>query len=268
MPLASYLEQMFSLKDQVAVVIGGAGVLGGALCRGLVQAGAHVVVADLTVEGCQARVKDSGELRRQGQLRDRQRHQPGFDRQPAGPIAESQGPGGNPRQLGRGQRRKLVPGGHRRRLGPGDDDQSQGRFPGLPDLRPADGRPTAAGRSSISAASPATCRCRASSPMPARSRPSSTSRGTSPASSARRASGSTPSARASFPPSRTASSWTRSGSTTSCGTRRWAVLASRRSWSERRSCCSRRRPGSFITGAARECRRRHSRRPGSKCPAS
>ncbi len=58
MPIASYLEQLFGLKDQVAVVIGGAGVLGGALCRGLVQAGAHVVVADLTAEGCQARVKD------------------------------------------------------------------------------------------------------------------------------------------------------------------------------------------------------------------
>ena len=58
MPVASYLEQMFGLKDQVAVVIGGAGVLGGALCRGLVQAGAHVVVADLTAEGCQARVTE------------------------------------------------------------------------------------------------------------------------------------------------------------------------------------------------------------------
>lgn len=54
----SYLEELFSLKDQVAVVTGGAGVLGGALCRGLVQAGAHVVVADLTDEGCKARVKD------------------------------------------------------------------------------------------------------------------------------------------------------------------------------------------------------------------
>ena len=58
MPVGSYLEEMFGLKDQVAVVIGGAGVLGGARCRGRVQAGAHVVVGDLTAEGCQARVKD------------------------------------------------------------------------------------------------------------------------------------------------------------------------------------------------------------------
>jgi NAD(P)-dependent dehydrogenase (short-subunit alcohol dehydrogenase family) len=47
---------MFSLEGQTAVVIGGAGVLGGALCSGLVQAGAHVIVADLTEEGCQQRV--------------------------------------------------------------------------------------------------------------------------------------------------------------------------------------------------------------------
>lgn len=52
----SYLEELFGLSGQTAVVIGGAGVLGGALCAGLVQAGAHVIVADLTEEGCKARV--------------------------------------------------------------------------------------------------------------------------------------------------------------------------------------------------------------------
>jgi NAD(P)-dependent dehydrogenase (short-subunit alcohol dehydrogenase family) len=52
----NYLEEMFGLSGQTAVVIGGAGVLGGALCAGLAQAGAHVVVADLTEEGCKARV--------------------------------------------------------------------------------------------------------------------------------------------------------------------------------------------------------------------
>ncbi len=54
----SYLDQMFGLHGQTAVVIGGAGVLGGALCRGLTQAGAYVFVADLTEEGCAARVKE------------------------------------------------------------------------------------------------------------------------------------------------------------------------------------------------------------------
>ena len=52
-----YLDALFGLDGQVAVVIGGAGVLAGALCEGLVRAGAHVVVADLTEEGCQRRVE-------------------------------------------------------------------------------------------------------------------------------------------------------------------------------------------------------------------
>jgi NAD(P)-dependent dehydrogenase (short-subunit alcohol dehydrogenase family) len=53
-----FLNDLFGLEGQVAVVIGGAGVLGGALCRGIAGAGAHVVVADLTAEGCQRRVDD------------------------------------------------------------------------------------------------------------------------------------------------------------------------------------------------------------------
>lgn len=40
-----YLESLFSLRGQTAVVIGGAGVLGSAFCHGLAAAGAHVVVA-------------------------------------------------------------------------------------------------------------------------------------------------------------------------------------------------------------------------------
>ncbi|MGO8750253.1 MAG: SDR family NAD(P)-dependent oxidoreductase [Thermoguttaceae bacterium] len=53
----SYVDDLFGLKGQVAVVIGGAGVLGGALCEGIGRAGAHVVVADLTEEGCKKRVE-------------------------------------------------------------------------------------------------------------------------------------------------------------------------------------------------------------------
>lgn len=52
----SYLDELFGLDGQVAVVIGGAGVLGGALCEGIGRAGAHVVVADLTEAACSARV--------------------------------------------------------------------------------------------------------------------------------------------------------------------------------------------------------------------
>ncbi len=40
-----YLSDLFGLTGQVAVVIGGTGVLGGALCEGLARAGAAVVVA-------------------------------------------------------------------------------------------------------------------------------------------------------------------------------------------------------------------------------
>lgn len=55
---AEYLQAMFGLDGQTAVVIGGAGVLGGALCDGLIGAGTHVVVADVTEEACQKRVAD------------------------------------------------------------------------------------------------------------------------------------------------------------------------------------------------------------------
>ena len=53
---SNYLENLFGLSGKTAVVIGGAGVLGGGLCAGLARP-RHVVVADLTEEGCKARVK-------------------------------------------------------------------------------------------------------------------------------------------------------------------------------------------------------------------
>ena len=53
---AEYLEKLFSLEGQVIVVVGGTGVLGGALCDGLSQAGAHVVVAGRSEERGQQRV--------------------------------------------------------------------------------------------------------------------------------------------------------------------------------------------------------------------
>ena len=40
---------MFGLDGQTIVVVGGAGVLGGALCRGVVQAGAREVAADVVL---------------------------------------------------------------------------------------------------------------------------------------------------------------------------------------------------------------------------
>ena len=41
---AGYLERLFGLQQKTAIVIGGTGVLGGAMCDALAQAGAHVYV--------------------------------------------------------------------------------------------------------------------------------------------------------------------------------------------------------------------------------
>lgn len=51
-----FLERLFSLKHQVAVVIGGTGVLGGSLAEGLACAGAAVVIAGRSAERGLARV--------------------------------------------------------------------------------------------------------------------------------------------------------------------------------------------------------------------
>lgn len=59
---AEYLQRMFGIDGQTAVVIGGAGVLGGALCRGLIGAGAHVVVADVAEQPCKTRVNELVQL--------------------------------------------------------------------------------------------------------------------------------------------------------------------------------------------------------------
>ncbi|REJ67789.1 MAG: SDR family NAD(P)-dependent oxidoreductase [Planctomycetota bacterium] len=52
----AYLEELFGLTDQVAVVIGATGELGGALATGLARAGAKVVVAGRSRERGEARV--------------------------------------------------------------------------------------------------------------------------------------------------------------------------------------------------------------------
>ncbi len=49
----SYVENMFSLKGQVAAVIGGAGVLAGEMANGLAKAGADVAILDLNLENAE-----------------------------------------------------------------------------------------------------------------------------------------------------------------------------------------------------------------------
>ncbi|MDA1040597.1 MAG: gluconate 5-dehydrogenase, partial [Planctomycetota bacterium] len=41
----TFIENLFGLRGRTAVVVGGTGVLGGALAEGLARAGAFVVVA-------------------------------------------------------------------------------------------------------------------------------------------------------------------------------------------------------------------------------
>ena len=50
-----YLQRLFGLEGQTAVVVGGTGVLGGELATGLASAGAYVVVAGRSVERGEAR---------------------------------------------------------------------------------------------------------------------------------------------------------------------------------------------------------------------
>jgi NAD(P)-dependent dehydrogenase (short-subunit alcohol dehydrogenase family) len=52
----AYLENLFSLAGRTAVVVGGTGVLGGALAEGLAKAGAFVVIAGRGVDRGEARV--------------------------------------------------------------------------------------------------------------------------------------------------------------------------------------------------------------------
>lgn len=53
-----FLEELFSLKNKVAVVIGGSGVLGGAMASGLARAGARVTVVGRTAEKVEQRAQE------------------------------------------------------------------------------------------------------------------------------------------------------------------------------------------------------------------
>jgi NAD(P)-dependent dehydrogenase (short-subunit alcohol dehydrogenase family) len=54
---AEYLKELFGMDGQVAVIVGGAGELGGALGAGLGQAGAKIVVADMSEDACKTRAE-------------------------------------------------------------------------------------------------------------------------------------------------------------------------------------------------------------------
>ncbi len=59
----NYLKQLFGLEGQTAVVIGGTGVLGGAFCHAVSQAGAHAIVVGRDAgrgKACVERIAQSG----------------------------------------------------------------------------------------------------------------------------------------------------------------------------------------------------------------
>ncbi|MAV34106.1 MAG: gluconate 5-dehydrogenase [Planctomycetaceae bacterium] len=58
----NFLQQLFGLDGQTAIVIGGTGVLGGALSEGLAQAGARVIVAGRSESRGQSRVDQITQL--------------------------------------------------------------------------------------------------------------------------------------------------------------------------------------------------------------
>ena len=62
MNAASFLQNLFGLDGQTAIVIGGTGVLGGALSDGLAQAGARVIVAGRNESRGKSRVNQITEL--------------------------------------------------------------------------------------------------------------------------------------------------------------------------------------------------------------
>ncbi|MEN8191711.1 MAG: SDR family oxidoreductase [Bacteroidota bacterium] len=49
----SYVEDMFGLKGKNAVIVGGGGVLAGAMAEGLAKAGANIAILDLNLENAQ-----------------------------------------------------------------------------------------------------------------------------------------------------------------------------------------------------------------------
>ena len=53
----SYVEGMFNLNGKVAVVLGGSGVLGGAMAIALGKAGAKVAIVDISTKGAEQHVK-------------------------------------------------------------------------------------------------------------------------------------------------------------------------------------------------------------------
>ena len=55
---------LFSLAGQVAVVIGGGGVLAGAMATGLAEAGAEIAILDVSKDGAEARARSIESLGR------------------------------------------------------------------------------------------------------------------------------------------------------------------------------------------------------------
>ena len=58
----TYLENLYSLEGQTAVVMGGGGVLAGCMAEGLAKAGANIAILDLHLENAQKKADEIKEL--------------------------------------------------------------------------------------------------------------------------------------------------------------------------------------------------------------
>ena len=136
-----FCENLFGFRGQVAVVIGGTGVLGGALCEGLAQAGATVVVAGRSEErgkSASRQSKSSAARRRFLPVDVTQRES--IEALAGDDVVKQHGRVDMPRELRRRQFADAVFRDHRRRLEPRLRYEPDGTHLGLPDLRQAHGR--------------------------------------------------------------------------------------------------------------------------------
>lgn len=58
----TYIEDLFGLKGKNAVIVGGGGVLAGAMAEGLAKTGANIAILDLNIENAQAQADKISDL--------------------------------------------------------------------------------------------------------------------------------------------------------------------------------------------------------------
>ena len=131
---------LFSLTGEVAVVIGGGGVLGGAMATGLAQAGADVVILGRSKDSADARARAIEALGRSCHWHRVRRHQQAGLQQALETVIDALWPRRHPGQRGRGEFRHALFRNYRSRMAPDSGYRPDQRISGLPGIRQGDGR--------------------------------------------------------------------------------------------------------------------------------